>query len=652
VAPEALAIIDQSAGWSSIQAARARLASSIRRIGPPPKMLVSSWADANRVIPKGAGPEEGRWDTSRAPFQRGMMDAILEEDVEEVVLMCSSQVGKTEVINNVLGYYIAQDPAPILVVQPTVEMAQAYSKERIAPMLLSSPALRDLVSEAKSRDSDNTIGAKRYPGGRLVIVGANAPPGLASRPIRILLCDEVDRFPMSAGAEGDPVSLARRRTSNFWNRKVVLTSSPTVRAMSRIETAFLASDQRRFFVPCPRCGAFQVLKWNPGDGRGGIVYDRDEREAPIEGSARYQCGECQKFILEEERPDMLANGEWRATNPGPMIAGFHIWSAYSPWVQWMTIVNEWHKAHGNPEMLKAFINTLLGETWEEDGEQQVDATSLKGRLEEFAAPVPSGVGALIAAVDVQGDRLEVLVNGFGAGEESWRVDHLIISGDPGTAEPWERLAEMLETEYQHESGRLVPITLAVIDSGGNHTEMVYDFCRGRDSRSRRRSSSGGAPYIFAIKGASGAREIVGRPSRSLRYKMPLYVVGVDTAKDVVFSRLKLRIEPGGRAPGYIHLPIETDDEFLEQLASERPIRVWRKGRGWVREWKKMRARNEAWDLEVYAVAGLHILGEAYVANLEKMAARLDEPPDAPREDARVRRSKGPRRNGFVDRWKE
>ena len=274
------------------------------------------------------------------------MDSINDPGVHTVVVMSSAQVGKTEILNNIVGYHIHQDPAPILCVQPTVEMGKTWSKDRLAPMLRDTPALRGRVKDARSRDAGNTTQHKQFPGGHITIAGANSAAGLASRPIRVVLLDEVDRYPPSAGSEGDPVRLATKRTTTFWNRKILLTSTPTIKGLSRIELAFESSDKRRFWVPCPHCGEFQVLAWS------GVKF------APL----GYQCAGCQGLWTDTQRWWAVARGEWRAEGESKGVAGFHLNELYSPWVTTAEMVESFLEAKKSPETLKTWVKTTLGET--------------------------------------------------------------------------------------------------------------------------------------------------------------------------------------------------------------------------------------------------------------------------------------------------
>ncbi len=329
--------------------------------------------------------------------------------------MSSAQVGKTEMINNVVGYYIHQDPSAIFVVQPTLEMSEAWSKDRLAPMIRDTPALTGLVAEPNAKGSGNTLLHKAFFGGHVVMAGANSPASLAGRPMRVILMDEVDRYPNSAGTEGDPVALAVARSKNFWNRRVILTSTPTVKGASRIEQAFAGSDQRRYHVPCPHCQTFQVLKW------AAVTWTENQPE-----TARIACEDCGTLLDDADRVGMISAGEWRATAPFRGVAGFHIWEAYSPWRGLGEIVADFLRAKPYPETLKAWINTTLGETWEDSAGEKIAGDSLASQAEDYKQwEVPAGALLVTAGVDVQHDRLALAVWGFGPGEEAWAIDGVL-----------------------------------------------------------------------------------------------------------------------------------------------------------------------------------------------------------------------------------
>ena len=344
---------------------------------PPPTLTVSEWADEYRMLPKEASSEPGRWRTDRAPYQRGIMDAVNDPTIREIVAMTSAQVGKTEILLNVIGYFISQDPSSILVLQPTLDMAEAFSKDRLATMARDTPALSGKIAEPRARDSGNTLLHKKFPGGQITMAGANSPASLAMRPIRIVLCDEVDRYPVSAGSEGDPVNLAKKRANNFWNRRVVLTSTPTIKGLSRIESAYLASDQRRYHVPCPHCGEYQTLQWS------GVKWDDGHPE-----TARYNCKHCGERIDGSEKVGMLMRGRWVAEKPFTGIAGFHLNELYSPWRTWAEVARDFLEAkHAGTEQLKTWVNTSLGESWEEAGDS-IEDIALIARLEDYPDRLP------------------------------------------------------------------------------------------------------------------------------------------------------------------------------------------------------------------------------------------------------------------------
>jgi len=509
------------------------------------------------------------------------MDAVSDPAVREVWVMKSAQVGATEIINNVLGFHIHQDPAPILLVQPTLEMAEAWSKDRLAPMLRDSPALRDKIADPKARDSGNTLLHKKFAGGHLTVAGANSPAGLASRPIRVVLFDEVDRYPASAGTEGDPVSLGRKRTTTFWNRKVVAVSTPTIKGVSRIEAGFDGSDQRFYEVPCPHCGTFQRLVW-----------ERVQWESGQPETANYVCGHCATPIAEAKKAVMLQAGRWVATKPFSGIAGFHISELYSPWSTWAEMARAFLEAKRLPETLQTWINTALGETWEDSGDA-VKAEGLLARREPYTdAALPAGVLLLTRGTDVQDDRLESTLWGWGKEGEAWRIRHDVLRGDPGQASLWSEHDELLRRRYQTEDGRELVIEACAVDSGGHHTETVYTYCAHR-KRFR----------VYAIKGMAGPRPAWPRKaSRGGKLRLDLWTIGVDTIKDVVCGRLRKVEQPG---PGYLHFDATTDEVCAEQLASETQVYVTVKGRK-VRAWRPRRAgiRNEQLDCLVYAYAAM------------------------------------------------
>jgi len=515
--------------------------------------------------------------------------------------MAGAQLGKTEAILNIIGYHIDNDPSPILVLQPTLEMAQAFSKDRVASGLLkSTPCLAGKVKDPRARDSGNTTLHKIFPGGAITMVGANSPSGLASRPIRIVLCDEVDRYPASAGSEGDPIQLARKRAATFWNRKIIMVSTPTNKGASRIEDAYEKSDQREFYVPCKHCHHDQTLIW------GRVQWEEGKPD-----TARYCCEGCGVLWTDSDRRWSIRNGQWVAGAEFTGVAGFKISGLYSPWTPLADGVRDFLSVKKNPEQLRVWVNTYLGNLWEDEGET-IDDYDLAQRRENLDT-IPDDVVLVTAGVDVQDNRLEITYLGIGRDDETWALGHESLYGDPSTPHLWDELDQALYRQFHTDSGRTLGIRAAGVDSGGHFTQAVYAFCKKNYGR-----------RIFALKGVGGeGKPIAGRPSKSNSMKCHLFPVGVDTAKDLIFARLRIQ-EPG---PGYVHFADSLHDEYFRQLTAEKIVTRFHKGFK-KRVFEKIRARNEALDCMVYALAAYAIIG----VNVNTFADRVASDVSAEKED--------------------
>ena len=556
-------------------------------IKPPPHLKISQWADKFRYLSTESSSEAGRFETARAIFQKEIMDSINDPSINEVVVMSCSQIGKTEILLNAIGYYIAYSPAPILVVQPTLEMARAWSQDRLAPMIRDSNILKYKVADVKSKDSGNTVLHKVFDGGHITACGANSPASLASRPIKIVLCDEIDRYPPTAGSEGNPVMLAKRRSATFWDSKLVLTSTPTVKGASAIESAFEDSDQRLFYVPCHKCKKKQTLKWSQ------VQWEKDKPE-----TARYICEHCNKKWTDIERITNISKGSWKATEKFNGRAGFRLNGLYSVWVTMEEAVGEFLRAKKLPETLRVFVNTYLGETWEDEGEK-IDDLGLYEKREDYT--FPNEVILLTAGIDVQDDRIECEIVGWGLEEETWSIDYHIIYGDPSASNIWQELDLILSKTYEKTDKTKLKIVSTCIDSG-HHTNMVYQFCKPRYAR-----------RIFAVKGFGGeGKPIVSRPTRNNIAKVTLFGVGVDTAKELIYSRLRIK-EHGA---GYCHFPKKYTEEYFRQLTAEKVVTKYRRGFK-KREWVLMRPRNEALDCRVYAMSAFTLLNADLNQIMEK-----------------------------------
>jgi len=565
------------------------------------------------------------------------MDCLSSESpVQRVVMMFAAQTGKTEAGSNWLGYVIDHAPGPMLCVQPTVEMAKRLSKQRLESMISETPCLAEKIAPARARDSGNTMFSKEFSGGIMLLTGANSATGLRSAPCRYLFADEVDGFPADVDGEGDPVALAERRTTTFARRKILLTSTPTVKDFSRIEAEYLRSDQRRFYVPCPKCGAMEWLKW------GQLKWD-DRRPETV----RYQCEHCGERFEELHKPAMLRAGEWRATAPAGngRTAGFQLSGLYSPlgWCSWEQLVDDFLRAKGDAPALKAFVNTRLAETWEEDYAAKISAEGLiERRLAYRSGLCPEGVVLLTAGVDVQDNRLAVTVWGWGEGETGWMIWHQELMGDPTQTEVWGQLDQVLATEWDTESGKALKVAQMAIDSGGHCTHEVYRYVRDRVAQG-----------VVAIKGSSrrnspavgkGSKVDVNWRGKVLKRGVTLYQLGTDTIKTTLFGRLRHNEKVGG-----LNFGMAADVEYFKQLTSERQALRYHRGFP-IREWvKKAGDRNEALDCMVYAYAAMLLFGRRMnqATMWEQLRVQLEEGKKAP---LRSRKQPAVAASGFVSNW--
>ncbi len=580
-----------------LAACRTALVTALRvNLQPPPTLSLSQWAERHAVLSRETSAQTGRFQSF--PYQVGIMDAVTDPAVTTITVMKSARIGYTKILDHVVGFFIHQDPSPMMVVQPRVEDAEDYSKTEIAPMLRDTPVLRALTGDAKAKSSDQTILKKVFSNGSsLSLIGANSPGGFRRVTARVLAFDEVDGYPSGgAGSEGDQIALGTKRTETFWNRKIILGSTPTIKGVSRIEKSFKESDQRRYFVPCPHCGTFQVLEWGGPDTPHGIKWRKDEDGKALPETAFYVCVEgC--VIDEADKPAMVAAGEWRASAPFKGHAGFHIWAGYSlfPNASWPNLVAEWLRVKDEPLLRQTFVNLVLGEPYEDRGDKALNDAALAARAEVWASEVPDGVAVLTVGIDTQDYRLELELVGWGRNEESWSLDYHVIEGDPEQETVWAELDAYLRRIWLRGDGRGFEIQAACIDSGGHHTQKVYEFAKARLGR-----------RVWAIKGESargGARSPVWptkRPRARTKSTFKPIIIGVNAAKDVIRSRLHIA-EPG---TGFMHFPVDRDVNYYAQLTSERSVVKSAGGRRY-RVWETPPGRaNEALDCRVYAYAAL------------------------------------------------
>lgn len=608
-------------------------------LAPTPTLTVSEWADQYRMLSSESSAEAGRWHTDRAPYQRAIMDAFTEPGVWKVVVKSASQIGKSDIMNNVIGRFAHLAPAPIMMIQPTIDLAQDYSKSRIAPMIRDTPVLKERFRDVKSRDAGNTILSKLFPGGRLIMGGANSPAGLASRPIKILLADEVDRFPDSAGTEGDPVDLAAKRMTTFWDRVMGLFSTPTNVGASRIEQEYLTGTQEEWQHRCPNCGEWHLVTHRDMHTDYEEVQDAGKKEHILVHAVTWRCPDC-GFSFKEEQM-RKAQQQYVAKNPAARSKGvrsFFVNCFASPWIRWSDVMQEWLEARGDPEREKVVVNTRFGEAYERRGRYEETAQFLR-RRESYGAELPDGVLILTAAVDVQDNRLEYEICGWGAGDECWGIKKGIILGVPDTAQVWDALDEQLDREYRFQNGTGLIVARTFIDSGGHYTKEVYAYCARKMARQRfavKGSSVAGVPIIHKYAKVNAAR---GRT-------IPLVLIGTDSGKQYVMDRLGIET-PG---PKYFHFPLDQkekdagvgeilwnrgyDDIYFKGLTAEE--RVPRKRNGAiVWRWENVAKdhRNEPLDLRVYNLACIQSINPDYEALRHLIAGGPVKKKAAPRKAA-------------------
>lgn len=621
---------------------------------PPADLTVSEWAAEHRVLSRESSAEAGPWRNERTPYMVEPMNAFSDPRVREISVVAMSQVGKSEMELNIIGYIIDQDPGSVLYIQPNLDDAKKFSRLRIAPMIRDCDTLRTKVSEVRSRDAGNTVLQKTFPGGMLTMVGSQSPSALASTPARYVLGDEVDRWALSAGSEGDPWALAAARTTTFYNAKMVAVSTPTIKGYSRIEKLFLDGTQERWCSQCPSCGEWHNITFDD------IKFDFDttgsgRRKSYTLHSVHWCCPSCGCLHTEAEMRAQPAR--WIAENPGAIERGrrsFWVNAFSSPWRSWDKIVLKFLEVKNDPEELKVFYNTVLGELWEDRGDLEDEDTMLARREDygtaEDGTPVelPDGVLVLTCGVDTQDDRLEYEVVGHGHYGETWGIKKGIIMGDPNYDEPWERLDEVVSHVYKFRNGRGLTVSMTCVDSGGHKTQSVYMQTRARLQR-----------RVFAIKGQGGDGIPYTKPPSKVKIVVGgktvgqtwLYSIGVDAGKAAIMAALKVQ-EAG---PKYCHFPRDNDRgydlNFFNGLLSEKLVMKTERGRTrWAWEKLKGHERNEALDCRNYALAAFRILDPDLDA-VERRLRGLDSPGKQPEaQQPKPRRSKVKRSRMLSDDW--
>lgn len=640
-----------------LRAARATFGKAFKNYAPPEPLTVSQWAEKYRILSRESAAEAGPWRNDRTPYMVEPMDAIDNPRVHDIAVVAMSQTGKSELELNAIGKFIDQDPAPILYVQPSLDDARKFSSLRVAPMIRDCSRLRRKVSDIKSRDSRNTILQKSFPGGMLTMVGSQTPSALASMPVRYVIGDEIDRFARSAGAEGDPWELAEKRTTTFYNAKRIAVSTPTIKGDSRIADLYEQGTQEKWYTRCPDCGEWNEVVFDDIKFDFDTVKTRKKVNYRIK-SVHWCCPSCGCIHTEKETRGFPA--KWVAENPEAIERGrrsFWVNAFFSPWRSWDDIVLKFLEVRKDPQQLKVFYNTVLGQLWEDRGDLD-DEEAFLSRREDYGTldndvPVelPEGVLVLTCGVDTQDDRLEYEVVGWGRYWESWGIKKGVIYGDPNEDAVWLRLDDVIDHVYRFANGRGLRISRTFVDSGGHKTQSVYKNCRARTGR-----------QVFAIKGSNQAdAPLTKRPSKvdivinGVKVAQTwLYTIGVNAAKADLLKGALLVMGPG---PKYCHFPKNPeagyDYSYFVGLLSEVEETKMERGRK-VTVWKVLpgHERNEPLDIRNYAYAAAKTLDPDFDAVAQRLKAAASVKPEAAKPAAvqKKRRSTVKNRNLSGDDW--
>ena len=613
---------------------------------PPDNLTVSEWAEKYRRLSSESSAEPGPWRNSRTPYLVEPMNSFTDPRVRRIILVAASQVGKSEFINNGIGYIIDQDPGSILFIHPTTIDAKEYSKLRIAPMIRDSPTLRRKVASPKSRDSGNTILQKTYPGGILTMCGSTEAHALASKPIKYVFGDERDRWALSAGNEGDPWELAMARQTTFYNAKAIEVSTPTIKGASAIETSYYEGTQERWKSRCPGCGKYHEIKFSD------IRFDYEEiivagKKTYKVYNITYHCPSCGYISTESEMKKQPAR--WEADNPIALehgVRSFWLNAFVSKWATWKGIILKFLYAKGNSKKLQVVYNTAFGELWEDRGDIQ-DEDSLLARREDYQAELPDGVLVLTAGIDTQDDRMEYEVVGHGHFGETWGIEKSIVMGRPDDPAVWRKLDEQVFDRVFHFSDNIgLKVSLSFCDEGGHFTQNVREQCRDRIGKK-----------VFAIKGYAGLDIPYTAPPKKQKIFIHgrnigdcwWYKLGVDSGKQIIMDNLRVQT-PG---PKYCHFPKRDDygDTYFQGLLSERLVYKAERKNPW--SWEKIpgHERNEPLDCRNYANAAF----KALAANLDAIERRIKQArglavTDVPMQQPKKIPPKKRKNNQYYEEW--
>lgn len=552
---------------------------------PASDLTVDEWADKNRVLASESSKETGKWETSRTPYMVEVYKNITKDEVRQITLMMASQLAKSEFIINTFGRYAELDPCPMLLVQPTDTMAKSFSKERIEPAIRECKVLKKLIKEENKGGKGDTVTHKKFKGGYIAFTGTGSPANLAARPIRIAFMDEVDRYVKSSGREGRPITLVKKRLTTYGDMsKCLITGTPTIKGDSEVESEYSESSQAEWNLACPHCGKYQPLKFS------NLRWENDDPETTV-----MQCENCkQQFSEKEWKKGNQKSGKWVHKHPEiKSHLGYHLNALASVFRTWVDIVREFLEIKEDKEKLKAFINTVLAETWEEEVKDKVDYQKLYKRREKYGCDLPDEVVLVTAGIDVQDDWIAIEVVGFAANGDRYGIEYKVFYGNLEEQHAWQELELFLKKEFKFSDGSGLNIFASCIDTGGNHTQAVYDFVSPRQNIMR----------IIGIKGQGGdAVPINNKFRRTADNKIDLLSVGVNALKDLNYGLLKIKSKD---QPGYCHFPSDKhkgyDIDYFMALTAE--VKVYKDKKI---EWIKIRKRNEALDCRNYATVPLYL----------------------------------------------
>lgn len=563
---------------------------------PPSDLTVDEWADKNRVLASESSKETGKWETSRTPYMVEIYKNITKNEVRQITLMMASQLAKSEFIINTFGRFAELDPCPMLLVQPTDTMAKAFSKERIEPAIRECKVLKRLIKEENKGGKGDTVTHKKFKGGYIAFIGTGSPANLAARPIRIAFMDEVDRYVKSSGKEGSPIALVKKRLTTYGDMsKCLITGTPTIKDDSAVESEYKESSQAEWNLACPHCGKLQPLKFS------NLKWENEDPSTTL-----MECESCGKRFHEKEwKKGNQKTGRWIHKYPERVNhLGYHLNALASVFRGWDDIVKEFLEVKDDKEKLKAFVNTVLAETWEEEVQDKLDYQKLYRRREKYKAELPDEIVFLTAGIDVQNDWLVVEVLGFAENGDRYGIEYKIFRGNPEEQHIWDELDLYLRKEFKFADGTGLNIFASCIDTGGNHTQAVYDFVSPRQNSMR----------IIGIKGQGGdAVPINNKFRRTADNKIDLLSVGVNALKDLNYGLLRINKKD---QDGYCHFPNDKyrgyDMDYFMSLTAE--VKVYKDKKI---EWIKIRERNEGLDCRNYASIPLYlfnidlkVLGEA------------------------------------------